>query len=150
MRLSSDAFLANEPIPARYTCDGDNLSPQLAWEGTPDGTSSLVVICDDPDAPGGAFYHWAAFDIPADCSGLAEGVDRKEAAFNQAINDFQRTGYDGPCPPRTHGAHRYRFRLLALSVKHLAHGRHSCREVDSMAGKHVISEANLVGLYKRR
>jgi Raf kinase inhibitor-like YbhB/YbcL family protein len=152
MQLSSTAFSSDSAIPRRFTCDGENLSPQLDWRTVPPTTRSLVLLCDDPDAPAGQWHHWAAYDIKADQTGLVEGAGHGSGAvpFKQAINDFHRAGYGGPCPPRGHGRHRYHFRLLALSVDHLSFGtRPSCREVEREARRHVIAEATLVGIYER-
>ena len=152
MRLSSSAFADGAAIPRRFTCDGEDLSPAFAWSDAPAGTRSLVLLCDDPDAPGGTWHHWAAYDIPANQTGLAEGAaqddDRKR--FKQAINDFQKPGYGGPCPPRGHGFHHYQFRLLALAVDRRPLGSQpSCREVEREARRHVLAEAVLVGVYQR-
>ena len=151
MRLASRAFADGTMIPARYTCDGEDISPPLYWQATPQGTRSFVVLCDDPDAPAGVWHHWAAYDIPSDQSTLAEGVaEQRGQPFKQAINDFKRRGYGGPCPPHRHGPHHYRFQLLATPIKHLplAEGA-SCQDVDRAARKHSIAEAILVGIYQR-
>jgi Raf kinase inhibitor-like YbhB/YbcL family protein len=152
MRLSSSAFSDGSAIPRRFTCDGEDLSPPLDWGDVPAGTRSLVLLCDDPDAPAGTWHHWAAYDIPAAQTAIVPGAaqhsDKQE--FKQAINDFQRLGYGGPCPPRRHGPHHYHFRLLALSTDRLAMRRDpSCEDVERAARKHVLAEATLVGLYER-
>jgi Raf kinase inhibitor-like YbhB/YbcL family protein len=152
MQLSSSAFSGGSAIPRRYTCDGEDLSPPLDWEAAPPATRSFVLLCDDPDAPAGKWHHWAVYDIAAEQEGLAEdaGHGSGAARFKQAINDFHRTGYGGPCPPHGHGRHRYHFRLLALSVGHLSLGaKPSCIEVERAARKSVIAEATLVGIYQR-
>jgi hypothetical protein len=152
MRLTSSAFANDAQIPRRYTCDGDDVSPPLEWSGAPDATRSFVLLCDDPDAPGGTWHHWAAYDIPSEQTRLVEGAAQHSGnyGFQQAINDFQRIGYGGPCPPRRHGRHRYHFRLLALSIEHLpVRGDPSCRNVEGEARKHALAEAVLVGLYER-
>lgn len=152
MRLSSNAFSSGSAIPRRFTCDGDDLSPLFAWEAAPAATRSFVLLCDDPDAPAGKWHHWAVYDIDPDQTEIGEGLGRERSAarFKQAINDFHRAGYGGPCPPRGHGPHRYHFRLLALSVDHLSLGaKPSCSEVEREARKHVIAEATLVGIYQR-
>jgi Raf kinase inhibitor-like YbhB/YbcL family protein len=152
MQLSSNAFSSGSAIPRRFTCDGEDLSPPLDWRGAPAATASFVLLCDDPDAPAGTWHHWAACDIDAEQTGLAEGASQDSAAarLKQAINDFHRVGYGGPCPPHGHGRHRYHFRLLALSVDRLALGaKPSCRDVEREARKHVIAEATLVGIYQR-
>ena len=139
MRLTSPAFTAGGRIPERYTCDGADLSPPLSWSGAPAGTRSFLVACEDPDAPAGTWHHWAVFDIPAEQTSLPEGLAKAE-----------KVGWGGPCPPKGHGTHRYRFRLLALSVATLPLGpRPGCREVLAAAEPHVIAGTELVGTYGR-
>jgi Raf kinase inhibitor-like YbhB/YbcL family protein len=152
MELRSSAFSDGETIPRRFTCDGQDLSPPLDWSGAPAQALSFAIVCDDPDAPGGTWHHWAAYDLPADRLGLAEGAAQRGGAigFRQGVNDFGKTGYGGPCPPRGHGPHRYRFRILALSLARLPlSGTPSCVDIERAARKHVIAEADLVGLYER-
>lgn len=152
MQLSSNAFSSGSAIPRRSTCDGEDLSPPLDWQAAPATTASFVLLCDDPDAPAGTWHHWAVYDIDAVQTGLAEGAGHGTGAvrLKQAVNDFHRVGYGGPCPPRGHGRHRYHFRLLALSVDHLSLGtKPSCREVEREARRHVVAEATLVGIYQR-
>ena len=152
MQLRSSGFRDGTTIPRRFTCDGEDLSPPLDWASAPAGTRSFVLLCDDPDAPAGTWHHWAAYDIAAERSGLPEGAGRTGPAqsFKQAINDFQKPGYGGPCPPHRHGVHHYRFRLLALSIDQLSlRAKPSCSEVEREARKHAIAEATLIGLYQR-
>jgi len=152
MQLRSTAFIDGATIPSRFTCDGEDLSPPLTWSNAPAATRSFVLFCDDPDAPEGTWHHWAAYDIPGNQSELAEnaGQGRSSQRFKQAINDFQKPGYGGPCPPRRHGLHHYHFRLLALSVERLtSDGKPSCSEIEKEARKHIIAEATLVGVYQR-
>jgi Raf kinase inhibitor-like YbhB/YbcL family protein len=152
MQLSSSVFSNGSAIPRRYTCDGEDLSPPLGWQAAPATTRSFVLLCDDPDAPAGTWHHWAAYDIPAGQTGLAEDASRDGGAvrLKQAVNDFHRVGYGGPCPPRGHGRHRYHSRLLALAVDHLSLGaKPSCRDVEREARKSIVAEATLVGIYQR-
>ncbi len=152
MELTSNSFRNGGPIPQRFTCDGGDLSPSLRWNDVPPGTHSFAVLCDDPDAPSGTWHHWAIYDIPAGHNSLPEGAGRPggEGGPQQAINDFGRPGYGGPCPPHRHGPHRYHFRLLALSVEQLPLRKgSSCRDAEREARKHLISEAVLVGVYER-
>jgi Raf kinase inhibitor-like YbhB/YbcL family protein len=124
----------------------------LTGRPPPATSRSFVLLCDDPDAPAGKWHHWAAYDIAPDQTGVVEGAgpDRGAVRFKQAINDFHRAGYGGPCPPRGHGRHRYHFRLLALSVDHLSLGaKPSCSEVEREARRHVVAEATLIGIYQR-
>ena len=152
MRLKSSAFENDAEIPNVYTCDGDDCSPPLAWRDPPADTRSFVLLCDDPDAPGGIWHHWAAYDIPAGVQSLAEGAAQQSKAlgFKQAVNDFRRPGYGGPCPPEGHGLHHYHFHLLALSVDRLPVGAHpTCPDVERAARKHALGEAVLIGVYER-
>jgi Raf kinase inhibitor-like YbhB/YbcL family protein len=152
MELASPAFVDGGTIPVRHSCEGADLSPPLAWLGAPAGTRSFAVLCDDPDAPAGTWHHWAIFAIPATTTALVEGVPAaaEVAGMRQAVNDFGRHGYGGPCPPKGHGAHHYHFRLLALDVPTLGLGDDAdCREVASAARRHVLAETRLTGLFER-
>jgi Raf kinase inhibitor-like YbhB/YbcL family protein len=158
MRLRSSAFADGAAIPRRFTCEGENVSPPLEWSDVLPGTKSFAVICEDPEAPGGTFHHWAAYDIAATQSGLPLDASHqaRRLGFQQATNDFERTGYSGPCPPGG-TPHHYHFRLMALSVEQLSVPENSsrlpenpsCREVEREARKHVLAEATLVGIYRR-
>jgi Raf kinase inhibitor-like YbhB/YbcL family protein len=152
MLLTSPAIPPGGPIPAQYTCDGRDISPPLAWSELPAGTRSLVLVVEDPDAPGGTFRHWAAFDIPPTTSGLAAGyrAGAPASGFVQAENDFGKTGYGGPCPPPGAGPHHYVFRLLALSRPRLdLAGSPSALAVLQAAQPYAIGRAELVGTYGR-
>ncbi len=151
MILSSPAFAPSTAIPVRHTCDGENVSPPLAWRDVPAGTESFALVCTDPDAPAGTFYHWAIFDITASVRELAAGIVAGTAAgFRQADNDFGKPGYGGPCPPRGHGPHHYHFRLYALAVPRLPVGaRVDCRLVEAASRRHALNEALLIGIYQR-
>lgn len=149
--LKSAAFQEGGTIPSRYTCDGKNVSPDLAWSGAPKGTESFVLICDDPDAPVGTWVHWVIFNIPAGTNGLPLGVPTtRELAdgSRQGINDFHRIGYGGPCPPKG-PAHRYFFKIYALDTKlDLAPGATKQQLLNAMKG-HVLGETKLTGMYRR-
>lgn len=150
--LSSPEFDDGAPIPRRHTCEGDDLSPPLSWEGAPEETRSFALLCDDPDAPAGTWHHWALYDLPADRRSLPEGIPTAAEASGarQASNDFRRLGYGGPCPPRGHGTHHYHFRLLALAVSRLELGvSPTCQEVAAAAAPHRLSEVRLIGTYAR-
>lgn len=152
LHLYSGTFRNNERIQAKYTCDGDDLSPPLEWAGAPEATASFALICDDPDAPGGTFGHWAVYDIPPEVTFLEEGYSGKGRAggYPEAANDFGQQAYGGPCPPEGHGAHRYRFRLLALDVPNLeVPARSRVADVEAAARGHVLAEAELDGSYER-
>ncbi|HEY2530650.1 MAG TPA: YbhB/YbcL family Raf kinase inhibitor-like protein [Xanthobacteraceae bacterium] len=152
MQLRSSAFPDGSAVPRRFTCEGDDVSPPLDWSNVPAATHSFVLLCDDPDAPGGTWHHWAAYDIPAAQMALPLDASRhaESLGFKQAINDFEQPGYGGPCPPRGHGPHHYHFRLLALSTDALAiKAKPTCREVENEARKRSLAEATLVGVYQR-
>lgn len=151
-RLESPAFAHGERIPARYTCEGEDISPPLHWFGTPAGTRSLALLCDDPDAPMGTWWHWGVYDIRPGVPGLPEGypTDARVGETRQAINDFGRHGYGGPCPPPGHGTHHYRFRLLALEVDSLELSPGiSCPRLEEAARGHLVAETELIGTYSR-
>lgn len=151
-RLSSTAFADGAPIPRRFTCEGADVSPSLAWSGAPAGAASFALVCSDADAPAGTWYHWAAFDIPAAAASLAESYpkDATVGGVRQGRNDFKRTGYGGPCPPRGHGIHHYRFVLTALGVASIGlKPGAGAREVEKEAKRHALGEAVLVGTYSR-
>lgn len=154
LAITSPSFPHNGAIPARHTCDGLNVSPPLAWAGVPAGTKSLALIVDDPDAPDPAapkmtWVHWVLYNIPTAANGFAEGVAVKDipAGTLQGVNDWQRTGYGGPCPPV--GRHRYFFKLYALDIL-LPDLKHPTKAVleKAMQG-HVLAHSELIGLYQR-
>jgi Raf kinase inhibitor-like YbhB/YbcL family protein len=150
MTVTSTAFEEGGMIPQRYTCDGEDVSPPLKWSGTPEGTKTFALICDDPDAPGETWVHWVLYNIPAHMMGLQEKVSLQpslESGAEQGTNDFGNFGYGGPCPPG--GTHRYFFKLYALD-----------KEIDSGPGLtkgdvvkrmegHILGEGSLMGKYRR-
>ena len=155
MTITSTAFLHNGVVPARHTCDGQDISPQLNWTAPPEGTKSLVLIVDDPDAPDPAaprmtWVHWVLYNLPPNTTGLPEGVAAKDlpSATLQGMNDWQRTGYGGPCPPV--GSHRYFHKLFALDAM-LPDLKHPTKAVleKAMQG-HVLAHSALIGTYQRR
>ncbi len=149
--LTSPAFAPGGAIPAEYTCDGTDISPPLGWSGAPPATRSLVLVVVDPDAPGGAFGHWAAYDIPPGTPGLPAGYRRGMATpiFHEARNDFGKPGYGGPCPPPGN-THHYRFELLALRRASLEVAPSaSVAAVLKAAAPYAIARAELVGTYRR-
>lgn len=150
MRLTSPVFRSDGWIPVRFTCDGADVSPPLAWSEPPSSVRSFALVCADPDAPGGVWYHWAIYDLPPDQRALAEHWPPARAMPPQAVNDFRRSGYGGPCPPRGARPHRYQFRLYALSVERLGLAPAAkCREVEAAARAHAIATAELAGHYGR-
>jgi len=150
MEIKSSAFGSGEMIPAKYTCDGADFSPQLEWSGSPAGTRSFALICDDPDAPMGTWVHWVIYDIPPTATMLAEGITREKdlpGGGTQGINDFRKIGYGGPCPPG--GTHRYFFKLYALDTTlGLKPGITKDQLLKAMRG-HILAEAQLMGTYRR-
>ena len=143
--LESSAFEHAQPIPTRHTCEGEDLSPPLRWTNVPDGTRSLALIVDDPDAPSGVFTHWVGWALDPNAGELGEG----EAAPSEGKNDFGTSGYRGPCPPPGHGRHRYVFRLYALDTGvELGAGAPKVELEQAIEG-HVLMTAELVGIYER-
>jgi Raf kinase inhibitor-like YbhB/YbcL family protein/uncharacterized protein (TIGR00297 family) len=149
--LSSSSFEEGELIPARYTCDGENHSPALAWRDLPSGTRSLAVIAEDPDAPGGTYTHWVLYNLPPSLPGLPEGLAKTVALSGfgtQGENSFRHTGYDGPCPPAG-PAHRYYFRVYALDSGPTLPAGMSAADLRKAIQGHVLAEAEWVGRYGR-
>lgn len=148
--VNSSAFKEGEIIPSKYTCDGANVSPPLSWSGIPDGTKSIALICDDPDAPMGTWVHWVIYNLPRDADGLPEAVPRSETLPNsakQGTNSGGKIGYDGPCPPS--GTHRYYFKVYALDISpNLPPGISKGRLQEETKG-HILAEGQLMGRYSR-
>jgi len=149
--LTSPAFAEGAAIPRRFTCDGEDLSPPLAWSEPPEGTRAFALVVDDPDAPGGTFTHWLVYDLPADARSLPEGVPAESelpGGGRQGENDFGRTGYGGPCPPRGE-QHRYRFAVYALDAPlGLPPGAGRGEVLEAIAG-HALARGMLTGTYRR-
>ena len=149
LKLTISAFADGGAIPRLHTCDGADVSPSVEWSGAPSRTRSFTLIMDDPDAPGGTWNHWLLYDLPSDIFTLAQGYQPGKTGVS-GTNDFGRTGYGGPCPPRG-GAHRYYFRLYALDIASLglrAGARR--RDLDRAMRGHVLGEAQYMGKYERR
>ncbi len=151
LSISSTAFQEGESIPARYTCEGDDVSPLLRWDEPPRGTGSLALIMDDPDAPVGVFTHWVILNIPPDSRELPEALATQAelpGGARQGKNDFGRTGYGGPCPPPGR-PHRYRFTLYALDQPlDLKAGASKKQVLEAMSG-HILAQGQLTGTYQR-
>ncbi len=150
-KLWSPAFANGESIPAKYTCSGDDISPELRWENGPRGTKSFALICDDPDAPFKTWVHWVIWAIPSSTTTLSEGVPPDPVlgdGTKQGTNDFKRLGYGGPCPPPGK-PHRYFFKLYALDmIPDLKAGASKQDLLDAIEG-HILAQAELVGTFKR-
>lgn len=150
--VTSQAFSDGQRLPVQYTCEGKDLSPQLAWAGAPSKTKSVACICDDPDAPSGDWVHWVIFNIPPTATGLPEGVAKVATLSDgtvQGINDFGALGYGGACPPKGHGTHHYQFRVYALDqMLSLGSGITKKQLIAAMHG-HILASGMLVGTYSR-
>ncbi len=151
MKLSSSAFAEGGMIPKQYTCDGADISPPLTWSDVPAGAKSLALICDDPDAPVGAWVHWVAFNLPPTATGLPEGIRAEKQLPGgglQGTNSWKRAGYGGPCPPS--GTHRYFFKLYALDITLTLGSSATAKDVQAAIKGHVLAEAQTMGRYARR
>lgn len=149
--LRSDAFTEGETIPIRHTADGDDLSPALAWGRPPEGTRSLALVMEDPDAPGGLFTHWMVVGLPPEAGDLVEGRGSDPSDVLDAValtNDFDRVGWGSPAPPRGR-PHRYRFRLLALDVPLRLPSSARRGDFDQAVEGHVIAESTITAHYGR-
>lgn len=152
LTLKSSAFTEGSKIPTRYTCEGNDISPPLTWQGVPDKARSLVLIVDDPDAPDPmapkmTWVHWVLYNIPPNTTGLAEGIANLPAGTGEGINDWKRAGYGGPCPPI--GSHRYLHKIYALDtvLEGLNHPDKSA--VEAAMDGHVIAKTILTGTYEK-
>ena len=150
INITSTAFEEGGMIPAKYTCDQEDVSPPLAWDSVPEGTKSLALICDDPDAPMGTWVHWVLFNLSSETKELQENIPHDEvlsSGSKQGKNDFQKIGYGGPCPPG--GIHRYYFKIYALDiVLYLDAGIIKSDLLKAMEG-HILAEGQLMGKYRR-
>lgn len=151
IKITSSAFTEGGLLPAKYTCDGTDVSPPLQWDAVPQGTKSIALICDDPDAPMGTWVHWVLFNLPAEAKELTENIPPEKTLANgarQGTNDFRKIGYGGPCPPS--GTHRYFFKIYALDAKvNLEAGANKRQLLKAMEG-HILAQGQLIGKYKRR
>jgi Raf kinase inhibitor-like YbhB/YbcL family protein len=153
LNLISSAFANGASIPATHTCDGSDLSPPLSWSGAPAATKSLALIVDDPDAPDPAapqttWVHWLLYNLAPDVAGMQQGVTALPNGTLEGSNDWQRTGYGGPCPPI--GRHRYFFKLYALDVVLPDLSKPDKAALEQAMQGHVIEQAELIGRYQRR
>jgi Raf kinase inhibitor-like YbhB/YbcL family protein len=149
-RLTSKAFKDGEMIPARYTADGENVSPPMDWSEAPPGTKSFTLICDDPDAPGGSFVHWILYNIPANTLSLPEATPALKAFPNgsrHGLGDYGVPGYRGPAPPS--GVHRYFFTLYALRIVLDPAESVKKAQIENMMKGRILEHAQLMGKYQR-
>lgn len=154
LTISSTAFQPSGDIPSRYTCQGQDLSPPLQWQGIPQGTRSLALIVDDPDAPDPkapkmTWVHWVLYNLPPDSGGLPEGATTADlpAGTLEGLNDWKRTGYGGPCPPV--GKHRYFHKLYALDIVLTDMKRPAKAQVVAAMQGHILGQAELMGTYEK-
>ena len=150
IKLTSTAFQPDGMIPAKYTCDGANVSPPLEWSGVPEATKSLALICDDPDAPGKTWVHWVVFNLPASKTSLPENVEPQETIASggkQGTNDFKKIGYGGPCPPS--GTHRYFFKIYALDTELKLDNKTTKDQLSQAMKDHLLAQGELIGRYKK-
>ena len=151
MKIESSAFADRSAIPKQYTCQGTDSSPDLKWSTPPEGTKSLALIVDDPDAPVGTWVHWVVWNIPPTLRGLPQGIAKGESlpdGTQQGANDFKRTVYGGPCPPPGK-AHRYFFKLYALDSPLELQARATKAQLERAMKGHTLAQAELVGTYQR-
>ena len=151
LRLTSSAIASGAAIADDYACTGADRSPALAWSGAPQSTKSFALIVDDPDAPGGTFVHWVAYNIPAGESSIPAGVPQTAEIADggtNGINSFEHTGYNGPCPPPGK-VHHYRFRLFALDSTLTPGDKADAAAIESAMTGHVVATAELVGTFER-
>jgi len=153
LTLTSPAFAHEGEIPSRYTCQGEDVSPALAWRDVPEGTVALAMIVDDPDAPDPAapkmtWVHWVLYDLPPLAGGLAEKVVELPGGTREGLNDWKRTGWGGPCPPI--GRHRYFFKLYALDTQLGDLGQPDKTALEAAMAGHVLAEARLMGTFEKR
>ena len=151
LQVTSTAFSPGGMISKKFTCEGADVSPQLAWNDPPAGTESFALIADDPDAPVGTWVHWVLYDLPASTREFDEGVPKQEqlpSGARQGRNDFGKIGYDGPCPPPGK-PHRYFFKLYALDTKTNLRAGATKADVERALKGHSLGQAELMGRYGR-
>ena len=141
--ITSSVFENRRSIPAKYTCDGDDVNPPLKIEGIPGNTKSLILIVDDPDAPMGTWDHWIVWNIP-----LTEKIEQNSVPGVEGMNDFGRRSYGGPCPPS--GTHRYFFKVYALDTKLDLKPNSRKKDVERAMKERILAQGEIIGLYRRR
>ncbi|MFO8062854.1 MAG: YbhB/YbcL family Raf kinase inhibitor-like protein [bacterium] len=148
--VTSTAFEHNGDIPKKYTCQGEEISPPVKWSGIPEGTKSIALISDDPDAPMGTWVHWVIFNIPPEKGGLEENIPKNDiinGGIKQGKNSGKETGYQGPCPPS--GKHRYFFKVYALDNMLDIDSGISKQELLNAMEEHILGYGELIGLYEK-
>jgi len=149
MNIRSSAFKNGEFIPQKYTCDGENISPESEWDLV-SNAKTYALIVEDPDAPGGTFIHWVIYNIRS--TKLPEDIEKTEKTKYgiQGLNDFDEIGYGGPCPPRTHPPHRYYFYVYALDTELPEKSKVTANMLKEMMEGHIIDKGVIMGKYKRK
>ena len=142
MKITSTAFAHNTMIPKKYTCQGSDINPPLEISRIPEAAKSLVLIVDDPDAPGATWVHWVVYNIP-----VSERIAENSVPGEQGENDFGKRKYGGPCPPG--GTHRYFFKIYALDTTLASRGNMTKKDLEYAMKPHILAEAELIGLYKK-
>lgn len=143
LQISSPAFEANQSIPSKYTCEGKDINPPLEIAGIPEKAHSLVLIVDDPDAPGKTWVHWLVWNIP-----ITHHIKENSVPGEQGLNDFKRMAWGGPCPPA--GTHRYFFKVYAPDTLLKLSSKTTKKELEQAMGEHILAFGELVGVYKRQ
>lgn len=146
-KLVSAGFKEGKPVPDKYTCDGENVSPALTWTGAPEKTKSFAIIMDDPDAPMGTFVHWVVYNIPGTMTSLEEKLDIEKIKAKDGLTSFGELGYNGPCPPEG-GPHRYIFKIFALDKVVTPKEEMDKEELLKEMKGHILGEATLTGLFR--
>lgn len=152
LTVSSGAFAHGQPIPSQYTCDGQDISPPLKWEGAPAAAKTFALICDDPDAPAGTWVHWVIYNLPGGTTSLSGNTPKTATLTNgagQGLNSFRHIGYGGPCPPGAQ-THRYFFKVYALDGSLSFEGRPTQKELLAAMKGHILAEGQLMGTYQRK
>ncbi|HEY3875689.1 MAG TPA: YbhB/YbcL family Raf kinase inhibitor-like protein [Candidatus Kapabacteria bacterium] len=152
LTISTTAFQKDSAIPQKFTCQGEDHSPALAWSGAPENTKSYALVVEDPDAPHGTFYHWVMYDIPPTERGLAENIEKRDRLGNgtrQGTNSFGQMGFNGPCPPPGK-PHRYYFKLFALDAMLNIPGEATRDTLMSAMNGHILAEGEIMGTYARK
>jgi Raf kinase inhibitor-like YbhB/YbcL family protein len=152
LQITSTAFSEGQPIPAKYSCEGSDISPPLKWTNAPANTKSFALIADDPDAPAGTWVHWVLYDLPPNTTGLPEDVAKTQfiaGNAKQGLNSWPRLGYGGPCPPPGK-PHRYFFKLYALDTMLDLKLGATKKDVEAAMKGHILAEGQLMGTYQRK
>lgn len=143
LHISSTAFEANQPIPEKYTCEGNDMNPPIDIDGIPEKAHSLALIVDDPDAPGKTWVHWVVWNIP-----ITHHIKENSIPGEQGLNDFKRITWGGPCPPS--GTHRYFFKVYALDSLLELTSKATKKDLEHAMSEHILAYGELVGLYKKK